>query len=84
MTERAKIKFLLLTIVAIIKALISVIPAALVGMRAIPYALEERGYFAVGGEWMLVICSFFVTYFVLTFLFEVWLRTPPKKDKENG
>lgn len=84
MTERAKIKFLLLTIVAIIKALISTILAALVGIKAIPYALEERGYVAFGGEWVLVICSFFVTYIILTFLFEAWLKTPPKKDKKNG
>lgn len=77
-TKRAKTKFLLLVIVAIIKALISVISSALVGMQVIPYALKERGYVAIGGEWILVIGSFFVMYWALTVAFEAWLKTPPK------
>lgn len=28
---------------------------AAVGMKIIPYAYQERGYFAVGGEWMLML-----------------------------
>ncbi len=78
MSEREKNKFLLLIVVAMIKAFISVILAALVGIQVMPYVLKERGYFAIGGEWILVILSFFVTYRSLTFFFETWLKAPPK------
>lgn len=32
--------------------------AALIGALAVPAAYAERGYWAIGGEWLLVLLSF--------------------------
>ena len=82
---RARVRFILLTLVAIIKTLISLIPARLLGNILIPYAEQERGYSgAYGSEWILIIGSFCITYWFLTISFEKWLQTPPKRGADNG
>lgn len=82
---RARVRFILLTVVAVIKTLISLIPASLLGILLIPYAAEERGYSgAYGGEWLLIIGSFCITYWLLTRAFENWLETPTKRGVNNG
>lgn len=81
--ERAKIKFLLLTIIAIIKTLISLIPVGLLGLLLIPYAIENRGYVAFGGEWILIIALFCITYINLTKWFDSWFQSPLKRSKSN-
>lgn len=81
---RARVRFILLTLVAVIKTLISLIPARLLGNILIPYAEQERGYSgAYGSEWILIIGSFLVVYYVLTKLFERWLSIPSKEVKKN-
>lgn len=82
---RARVRFILLTVVAVIKTLISLIPASLLGILLIPYAAQERGYSgAYGGEWLLIIGSFCITYWLLTRAFENWLETPTKRGVNNG
>ena len=82
---RARVRFILLTVVAVIKTLISLIPASLLGIWLIPYAAQERGFSgAYGGEWLLIIGSFCITYFLLTRAFENWIRTPTKRGVGNG
>ena len=82
---RARVRFILLTVVAVIKTLISLIPASLLGILLIPYAAQERGYSgAYGGEWLLIIGAFCITYWLLTRAFENWLETPTKRGVNNG
>ena len=82
---RARVRFILLTLVAIIKTLISLIPASLLGKILIPYAAQERGYSgAYGSEWILIIGSFCITYWLLTIGFEKWIQTPTKRGVNNG
>jgi len=82
--KRVLIRFILLTIVAVIKTAISLIPAIMIGNMLIPYAAQERGYNnAYGAEWILIIGSFLIAYFYLTKLFELWLSTPRKEVKKN-
>ena len=40
------------------RTLISLIPTAAVAAMAIPAAHAERGYWAVGGEWLLIALVF--------------------------
>ena len=82
---RARVRFILLTIVAVIKTLISLISASLLGKVLIPYAAQERGYGgAYGSEWILIIGSFCITYWLLTIGFEMWVQTPTKRGVKNG
>lgn len=81
--ERAKIRFLLLTIIAIIKTLISLIPVGLLGLLLIPHAIKERGYIAFGGEWILIIALFCITYTILTKWFDSWSQPSLKRSKTN-
>lgn len=81
--ERAKIRFLLLTTIAIIKTLISLIPVGLLGLLLIPHAIKERGYIAFGGEWVLIIALFCITYIILTKWFDIWSKSSLKRSKSN-
>lgn len=82
--QRAIIKFILLTIIAVIKTVISLIPASILGDILIPYAETVRGYNACGSEWILIIGSFLITYYLLTKSFEAWLKSPTKRGENNG
>ncbi len=47
------------------RTLIALIPTLIIGQMAIREAKMARGYNAVGGEWMLIIFIFAITYMVL-------------------
>ena len=49
-----------------IKIAVSVIAAWLTSLWAIPAAYAERGYYAVGGEWILILAAFGFTYWAIT------------------
>lgn len=40
--------------------------AAIVGIIVIPAAFAQRGYMAVGGEWILILVSFVTSMWCLT------------------
>ena len=49
----------------------AIISAWLVSLWAIPFAIRERGYIgAVGGEWLLILFIFSITYFGLDIALE--------------
>jgi hypothetical protein len=52
-----------------IKIGISIFSAWLVSLWALPAAYAQRGYFAVGGEWILIIAAFGATYWAITVQF---------------
>jgi F0F1-type ATP synthase assembly protein I len=54
------------TILFLIKTAVSSFIAWLISLWAIPAAYAERGYSAVGGEWILIIATFCFTYWAIT------------------
>lgn len=46
------------------KAIIAAIPAILIGNLAIKSAYEQRGYEAIGGEWILIGIVFVMGYWI--------------------
>lgn len=44
------------------EVVIALIPAAAAAAILIPWVLADRGYFAVGGEWIAVGLIFYLTY----------------------
>ncbi len=83
--KRTIIRFILRTVIAIIKAAISLIPALTLGKHLIIYAERERGYSgAYGGEWLLIIGLFCLEYVIFTRSFELWLKAPSKRGERNG
>lgn len=54
------------TILFLIKTAISTFAAWLISLWAIPAAYAERGYSAIGGEWILIIATFSLTYWAIT------------------
>lgn len=65
-------------IMKIMKKIFEFICCLIVGgitaLTLIPYTLNERGYFAVGGEWIIIVGAVIGTYF---FIYE-------KKNNKNG
>ncbi len=59
---------------------ISVFAAWLISLWAIPAAYAERGYSAVGGEWMLILAVGATTYWAVT----RWLDIRKKKRKRRS
>lgn len=53
-----------------VKLLLSGVATYLVGMWAIESACEERGYFAIGGEYVLMLLVFIVSFYVVGYLVE--------------
>lgn len=53
-----------------VKLLLSGVATYLVGMWAIESAHEQRGYFAIGGEYVLLIVVFMVSFFFVGYLVE--------------
>lgn len=45
---------------------LSIFFAWLVSLWALPAAYDQRGYFAVGGEWILIIATFGATYWTVS------------------
>jgi hypothetical protein len=50
---------------AIIKFLWAAIPTFIIGNEAIKHTMSERGYFAIGGEWILIVAVFMITCKIL-------------------
>ena len=44
----------------------SAIVAAMVGIVVVPAAYTQRGYMAVGGEWLLILLTFVLTLWCVT------------------
>lgn len=42
-----------------------------IGKWAIYYAYLERGYEAIGGEWLLILVAYLVAYMAIHYLFDV-------------
>ena len=53
-----------------VKLLLSGVTTYLVGMWAVESACEERGYFAIGGEHVLILVVFIVSFCVVGYLVE--------------
>lgn len=53
-----------------VKLLLSSVATYLVGMWAVESAREERGYFAIGGEYILLIVVFVVSFCFVGYLVE--------------
>ena len=47
---------------AAFKIITSAVATAIIGIELIKYTLDKRGYFAVGGEWIMMIMVFIATY----------------------
>ncbi len=47
------------------RTLWALVPTAGVAALAIPAAHAERGYWAVGGEWLLIVCVFISVMYAL-------------------
>jgi len=62
----------------VIKALIATVPLAAMSVDA---AYKQRGYFAVGGEWIITIMIFAFIYFIIKHR-NHW-RIYGKRPKEN-
>lgn len=41
---------------------IAVVSGAVIAWWGIPFAYAERGYFALGGEWLLVLAAFLLPF----------------------
>ena len=50
---------------AIIKFLWASIPTFIIGNEAIKHTMSERGYFAIGGEWILIVAIFYASCKIL-------------------
>ncbi len=66
-------------IFGIIKAVVSFIPAYMAYLWLIPAVYAERGYYAVGGEWILIF-SVFVGFY---YLFSVAIENEIEKAREK-
>lgn len=44
------------------KVIWATIATAIIGAELIKYTMDKRGYFAVGGEWIMMILVFYATY----------------------
>lgn len=75
MSKRKKrmLRIILSAVFELAKIGIAIIPAWLTSLWAIPCAFRERGYYAFGGEWLLIIFTFSVTYLGLSIALEKWL-----------
>ena len=49
----------------LLHVLMALVPAAIVAVVVIPLAMAERGYWAIGGEWLIAVLVFFVSYLFL-------------------
>ena len=50
------------------KLILSLLCAAMVARDLIPSVAKSRGYFAIGGEWILLIVIAVGTYYILTLI----------------
>ena len=50
------------TLVYLFEILIAAVPTAISVAIFVPWAAAERGYFAVGGEWLIVALVFYISY----------------------
>lgn len=51
-----------LAIMLLVELAVSAIPAGILAAALIPLAEQERGYFAIGGEWLAVAATLCCTY----------------------
>ncbi len=66
-------------LVLLVKLMAAVCAAWLVSLWAIPVAFAERGYRAVGGEWLLILFVGAFTYCIINH----WLTVEPKEGGKN-
>lgn len=64
--KKSAVKAAILLITVSIKIVLSIFFAWLVSLWALPAAYDQRGYFAVGGEWILIIATFGATYWTVS------------------
>ena len=70
-SKEKKSKFLVKALVTVAKFLSSIAMSIIVCQFLVPLAAAERGYAgAFGGEWILIIAAFFVSYEVFTYAFD--------------
>lgn len=50
------------TLLILLELIVSAIPAVMVAAIALPFAYEERGYFGIGSEWLVVAIVFCIAY----------------------
>lgn len=53
------------TLLIVIELLISAVPTAITAAILIPLAYWQRGYYGVGGEWLVILIVFCTTYIVI-------------------
>lgn len=69
------------TAVFTVKIGLAIFAAWLVSLWAIEAAYNQRGYSAVGGEWILIIGAFGYTYYKLT---EHYKKLEKRRQRKNG
>lgn len=69
------------TIFFIIKSVVSIIPAYMAYLWLIPLTYDERGYYAVGGEWLLIIALFVGFYYLFTIAINSELEKAREKER---
>lgn len=51
------------TVLCLFEILLAAAPTAIVAAIALPLAYSERGHFAIGGEWLMILIVFCGAYF---------------------
>ena len=65
MVKRRALRTAAWALVYLFEILTAAVPTAIAAVVFVPWAAHERGYFAVGGEWVLVAFVFFVCYVLI-------------------
>ncbi len=61
-------------------ALPGILAGAGTGAALIPFAYTERGYFAIGGEWILIISAAVLTAYAVNKFYKWYHRNFQRKD----
>lgn len=48
--------------IILIESIVALLPSTLFAAVILPLAYAQRGYYAVGGEWMIIYCIFVMTF----------------------
>lgn len=63
----------------LIEVAISLFPTWIVSLWAIPAAYAQRGYTAIGGEWILIFVIFGLSYVLVSDWIDGWIRKERRK-----
>lgn len=63
--RRERKRALAWTVVLLVEAVIAAAPAAVVATVVLPLAYEQRGYMAMGGEWLMIAATFCGAFYAI-------------------